>query len=114
MKFMVDECVGPKVAEWLKNQGFKVFSVFDEARGISDEELIKKAWSEDWILITADKDFGTKVYREQKPHKGIVLLRLTDERSINKIAVLEKLIKKYAHKLPGNFVVVTERKVRFG
>ena len=46
--------------------------------------------------------------------KFITFLRLTDERSINKIAVLEKLIEKYAHKLPGNFVVVTERKVRFG
>jgi len=45
--------------------------------------------------------------------KGIILLRLTDERSEQKIVVLEKLIKKYGHKLAGSFVVVTEKKVRF-
>ena len=113
MKFMVDECVGPKVAKWLREQGFKVFSVYEETRGATDDDLIEKAYAEGWILITSDKDFGTKIYRERKPHKGIILLRLTDERSEQKIIVLEKLIKKYGHKLAGSFVVVTEKKVRF-
>ena len=113
MKFMVDECVGPKVAKWLKEQGFQVFSVYEEARGASDDQLIEKANTEGWILITADKDFGTKVYREKKLHKGIILLRLTDERSNQKIIVLEKLIKEYKDKLTGSFVVATEKRVRF-
>jgi len=68
MKFMVDECVGPKVAKWLREQGFKVFSVYEEARGATDDDLIEKAYAEGWILITSDKDFGTKIYRERKPH----------------------------------------------
>ena len=113
MKFLVDECVGPKVAKWLREQGFEIFSVYDEARGATDDQLIEKACAEGWILITNDKDFGTKVYRERKSHKGIILLRLTDERSTQKIIVLEKLIREYGHKLTGNFVVVTEKRVRF-
>ena len=113
MKFMVDECVGPGVAKWLRNQGVKVFSVYEEARGATDDELIEKACLEGWILITNDKDFGTKVYRERKPHKGIILLRLTDDRSKQKIIVLEKLIKEYSDKLPGSFVVVTDKRARF-
>jgi len=32
MRFLVDECTGPKVARWLREQGHEVFSVYDEAR----------------------------------------------------------------------------------
>ena len=37
MRFLVDECTGSKVARWLREQGYEVFSVYDEARGISDD-----------------------------------------------------------------------------
>jgi len=50
-----------------------------------DDEIIVKAFAEDWILITNDKDFGDKVYRERYPHKGLILLRLDDERASNKL-----------------------------
>ena len=29
MQFLVDECTGPAVAEWLRNQKHEVFSVFE-------------------------------------------------------------------------------------
>ena len=56
MRFLVDECTGPAVALWLRNQSHEVFSVFEEARGMSDDGILAKAYSEDWILITNDKD----------------------------------------------------------
>lgn len=46
MRFLVDECTGRKVAAWLRDQGYEVFSVFDEARGIEDDNLIQKAYDE--------------------------------------------------------------------
>ena len=55
MRFMVDECTGPAVAEWLRNHDHKIFSVFEEARGTGDDDIIQKAFEEDWILITNDK-----------------------------------------------------------
>jgi predicted nuclease of predicted toxin-antitoxin system len=75
--------------------------------------LIRKALDESWIIITNDKDFGEKVYREGHLHKGVVLLRLGDERSVSKIETLQRLLKKYADRLPDHFVVVTEKHVRF-
>ena len=54
MRFLVDECTGPAVAEWLRNQKHEVFSVFEQARGIDDEDIIKKALEEKWILISND------------------------------------------------------------
>ncbi len=112
MRFLVDECTGSKVAQWLRDASYEVFSVFDEARGITDDEVLTKAFVENWILITNDKDFGEMIFRERRGHHGIIFLRLEDERAINKIEVLEKLLENYAEKLPEQFVTVTETKVR--
>ena len=113
MRFLVDECTGPTVARWLHQQGHEVFSVYEEARGMDDNDIIQKAYAENWILLTNDKDFGEKVYRERRPHKGIVLLRLEDERANNKINAIQRLLRNYAKEIPNCFVVVTETRVRF-
>lgn len=72
MRFLVDEYTGPKAAEWLREQGHKVFSVFDDAKGVSDDEVLAKAFSETWILITNDKDFGEMIFRERREHHGVI------------------------------------------
>jgi predicted nuclease of predicted toxin-antitoxin system len=113
MRFIVDESSGPKLARWLREQGHEVYSVYEQSRGISDAEVIQQACCEDWVLITNDKDFGEKVYRENHPHNGVVLLRLTDERSETKIETLKMLLSSHIDRLKDNFVVVTETKVRF-
>ena len=46
MKFLVDECTGPAVAAWLRDQNHNVFSVFDQARGMDDDDIIRKALDE--------------------------------------------------------------------
>ena len=113
MRFLVDECTGPAVARWLREHSHEVFSVFDEARGMADDDILDKAHSENWILITNDKDFGEKVYRDRQPHRGVVFLRLQDERAVSKIQAIESLLGGYADQLPDAFVVVTERQIRF-
>src|SRR4030043_586018 len=111
MRFLVDESTGPVVAEWLRKNGHDVFSVFNESRGMQDVDIIQKAFTDNRILVTNDKDFGEKVYRERQPHRGVVLLRLEDERAFVKIEIIRRLLESYADNLPGNFVVVTERRV---
>lgn len=113
MRFLVDECTGPAVAEWLQAQGHEVFSVYDSARGMDDNDIVQKAFEENWILITNDKDFGDQIYRENKSHHGVILLRLDNERAKNKIDVLKQLLASYPDRLPNQFVVATEEKVRF-
>ena len=113
MRFLVDECTGPAVAKWLREQGYEVFSVYDEARGLDDDTIVRKAFTEGWILITNDKDFGEKIYREGQPHRGVILLRLDDERAATKIRVLQRLLQNYGDQLSDRFVVVSETKVRF-
>lgn len=113
MRFLVDECTGPRVAGWLRVEGHEVFSVFDEARGMADADILKMALGENRILITNDKDFGEMVFRERREHHGVIFLRLDDERAANKIEILRQLFANYADKLPEQFVTVTETRVRF-
>jgi predicted nuclease of predicted toxin-antitoxin system len=80
---------------------------------MGDDEIIQKAFAEDWILITNDKGFGEKVCRQRRPHKGVVLLRLEDERAAIKIETIRRLLDRYSDRLTGSLVVVTERRVRF-
>lgn len=112
MRFMVDESTGPSVATWLRDQGHEVFSVYEEARGMDDDEIIEKAFAESWILITNDKESGEMVRRRGLPHKGLILLRLQDERPPNKIKRLRRLLEEYSKELPSNLVVVTETRLR--
>lgn len=113
MRFLVDECTGPAVGRWLRGQGHDVFSVYEEARGSNDDILIKKAYAENRIIVTNDKDFGEKVYREKYPHHGVILLRLEDDRVKGKIAALQRVLANHADRLADHFVVVTERAIRF-
>ncbi|GAB6274626.1 MAG: hypothetical protein STSR0004_14900 [Peptococcaceae bacterium] len=57
MRFLVDECIGPAVAEWLRRLKHEVFSVYDEARSLDDDAIIQKAFTENWILITNPQNF---------------------------------------------------------
>jgi len=113
MRFVVDECTGPAVALWLREHEHDVFSVYEDARGMDDSDVVQKAFAENRILITNDKDFGERVYREHRPHRGVVLLRLENERAAVKIGVLRQLLASYADRLADQYVVVTETRVRF-
>jgi len=55
MRFLVDECTGPVVARWLREQ-HEVFSVYEEARGMDDDSIIQKAYEESWLLVTNDSE----------------------------------------------------------
>ena len=74
--------------------------------------VIEAALRENRILVTNDKGFGEKVFRDGRLHAGVLLLRLEDERPRNKIAALERVLEAYGEQLSGSFAVVTDRSVR--
>jgi predicted nuclease of predicted toxin-antitoxin system len=80
---------------------------------MDDSDVVRKAFAENRILITNDKDFGERIYREGRPHRGVVLLRLEDERASVKVDTIRRLLAGYADKLVDHYVVVTEERVRF-
>lgn len=112
MRFLVDENVGPSVADWLTEQGHDVSSVYEVYRGERDTFVLDKAQFEERILITNDKDFGEMIFRHKLPHSGVILLRLANEQPMKTIAALRDLLEQYSDQIAENFVVVTETAVR--
>ena len=112
MRFIVDECTGSTVAEFLKDESHIVISIYDECRGASDDFILQKCFKESYILITSDKDFGEMVFRRNLKHCGIVLIRCEPNNFFTRIEVLKKLLENFPHYLENNFVVVTNNKVR--
>ncbi len=112
MRFLIDECVDPMITRWLREFRPDALSIYEEARGSDDDEVLQRANADDRILITGDKDFGEMIFREGKSHKGVILLRLGDMHTVDRIKVIGQLLDHYSDQLAGNFTVVTENAVR--
>ena len=112
MKFLTDENIGFKVINPLRKLGFDIKSILESDKGVDDAIVLSIANEEDRILITTDKDFGELVYIKKLIHSGVILLRLKNDSSINKLKVLESLFNTRLKDLEKAFTVVTENKVR--
>ena len=62
MKFLVDSCISGFAVKDLRNAGFDVLWIPESGKDPGDEEIIKRAFEEDFVLITADKDFKENVF----------------------------------------------------
>ncbi len=111
MKFVVDECVGTRVAQWMHSHGYDVISIQEQFKGVADQDVLKIAALQKRILITTDKDFGDIVFRDKKYCYGVILLRLSQEQLAVKIAVLQHLLSQKID-FTGKFALITETSVR--
>lgn len=112
MKFLADENIGYKIIKPLRELGFDIKSILEISKGLADVTVLSLADKESRILITTDKDFGELVYVNKLIHSGVILLRLNNDSSENKLKVLRKLFEMHLKQLSKGFTVVTENKVR--
>jgi predicted nuclease of predicted toxin-antitoxin system len=63
-------------------------------------------------MLTNDKDFGELAYRSGLPHAGVVLFRLQDESTANRVHMMKEVLRSCDDKLEGSFIVASERKIR--
>ncbi|MCU0589183.1 MAG: DUF5615 family PIN-like protein [Syntrophobacteraceae bacterium] len=73
---MADENVDRQIVERLRQDGHEVWYVAEMDPGVSDQEVLTFANNEQAVLLTADKDFGELVYRQELVNPGVILLRL--------------------------------------
>jgi len=102
------------LVDWLREHGHDVRSIEEERSGLDDRAILQEAVAGARILITNDKDFGTLVFVEGMPHCGVIFLRLTDERSASKIAVVARVLEQHGSAIENQFVVASETRIRFG
>lgn len=112
LNFLADESLNFNFVRKLRNEGFNVFSVVEENRSISDEEVLQMAENKKAILIAEDSDFGEWVFAHHKKVLGIIFLRYFSYEFEEMAETLLKIVKREGINLKGKFVVITPKKIR--
>ena len=79
---------------------------------MTDATILALAVQEERFLITMDKDFGEMVFRFRQSHAGVLLLRLADAPSDEKVLVVQQIFTSHLDALPGNFCVYQKGRLR--
>lgn len=73
-KFLLDSCVSSYAVKDLREEGYDVLWIPEMGEDPGDEIILKKAFLENRILVTLDKDFGELVFVFGLPHPTIIRL----------------------------------------
>jgi predicted nuclease of predicted toxin-antitoxin system len=112
VEFVADESCARAVIRALRAAGYDVTAIAEVSKGMSDEQVIKRAFTEGRVLITEDRDFGELVYARGHPSAGVLFVRFPNHaRSIKPVAVVEAVTELGA-RLRGGFAVVEPARVR--
>lgn len=114
MKFLLDESADYPLAPYLRELGHDATAiVHDYPRSIHDRDVLSLANAEERVLITNDRDFGELIFRQQRPHHGVIFFRLGEESLPTKARWLAHVLANHGQRLEERrFLVVTDRGVR--
>jgi len=112
MNFLADEGVDQPIVDRLRQAGYLVLYVAEMEPGIADETVLEWANQENALLLTADKDFGELVFRQQRLTSGVILLRLAGVSPLSKAEIVAKAVQNHASELPEAFTVIVPGTIR--
>lgn len=96
MRFLIDQCISPRLADWLMTSGHDAIHVrLLRLSRASDEEVFALAIQQDRIIVTSDLDFSRVLALSGRDRPGLILFRagnVTDEQMLHLTAfVLSKV-----------------------
>ena len=112
MKIVADESVDYGIITELRNSGYEILSIEDSYKGIDDEEVLSVSLKQKSLLLTEDKDFGELVYRLNKAHIGIILIRLSGLELELKNEIILKSLKENLNIMNNSFSVISANQTR--
>lgn len=111
MKFLIDVNTSYTVADWLNSLGHDTLCVTERDPRMSDSDILNWAVEEQRIIITTDKDFEEKIWRERRKHCGV--LRLENLPRLERQALLLYVLNCHLHDLEdGGIVIALQKKIR--
>ncbi len=77
MRILANENIPGQMVEVLREEGHDVVWILTEAPGSTDSDILKRAVSDERIVLTFDKDFGELAFHSDMPASaGVILLRI--------------------------------------
>ena len=96
----------------LRKEGIEIESLPSKMRGIADKELLDYAFTNNFIVLTFDKDFGQLIFKEKIETKGIILLRFSPSSPSKIKAMIKQILLDKEFNPQGKFTVVHETHLR--
>ena len=112
MKLLADEGIDRPIVVGLREDGHEVFYVAELDPGIADETVLGLSGEQDALLVTADKDFGELIFRQERARGGVVLLRLAGLSNQRKAEIVVRAIRNHGHEMKQAFSVVEPASLR--
>jgi predicted nuclease of predicted toxin-antitoxin system len=104
MKFLLDVNASGAVADWLILRGHDIEEVAHKDPRMSDNEILSWAVREQRIIITTDDDFEEMIWRQGKPHCGV--LRLENLPRSERLALLCDVLDRHSQDLESGAIVI--------
>ena len=112
MKLLADENIEIACVNWLRELGHDVSWAVEIYSGFPDTHLVEIARRESRVVLTRERGFGELVYAEQRVATGVVLVRLKAKNQWERLALLQSLWRDIEAGASGNFIVVTNDRLR--
>lgn len=75
MRFLIDECLTPELADEANRAGFEAYHVAHLGMaGRKDWNVVRRALDNDLILVTNDARDFRALYEQERSHPGLVIL----------------------------------------
>ena len=104
MNFLLDVNASGAVSKWLIKRGHDVVEVGLKDPKMSDREILDWAVKEKRIIITTDNDFEEMIWRQGRPHCGV--LRLENLPRPERIMLLSDVLDLYSRDLESGAIVI--------
>jgi predicted nuclease of predicted toxin-antitoxin system len=107
MRFLIDVNAGGALADILIENGHDVVEVRHKNPRMSDEDILSWAVKERRVIITTDNDFEEMIWRQRKPHGGI--LRLENLPRTERKGLLIDVLHEHSADLESGAIVIALR-----
>lgn len=106
MKFLLDSCISFFAVKDLRERKFDVIWIPETGKDPGDEVIIKKAYLEKLVLVTADKDFGELVFLKKMDCPTII--RLVNIPAIQQGEMLLRIIQLYPKDIERGAIITAD------
>ena len=112
MRFLADESCDYLVVRRLRDAGHDVAAVADAGERSVDSAVIDRAFAEDRILLTEDKDFGWHVFVARVRSPGVILIRFPASMRDTMASATLAAVESHGERVAASFMVIQPGQVR--
>jgi len=114
MKFLIDNNLSPKLSVLISTIGFESLHVKDIGKQNStDQEIFEFAFENNFIIITADTDFGYLLSRWNKNLPSVILFRFFTYNPQTQLSAIKVITENHSAELiNGSLILIEPEKIR--